>query len=422
MDKTKWHTKLYYKFLVFLPVILIVSLILLIYFSYIVTYINVLISTPKDTPINSFLFMHTLSPLHAQKKGYALLIITSILIGMLLLCLFRAVFTNPGHFPSPLELENKIIHKNAKKTNIDDSSTQDQSNKINQESDVELDNSSNEETKLKYEYLSNFSNVITNGPLTNQECNQIREKVSEYFPINKTGIDPEYRAYSNEEIFEKNKRKFAEYLEKENLNQNCTDFSQKTSSDSSLLATYTGVDLTKVTLCGICLRIKVERSHHCRQCGRCILKMDHHCPWLANCIGFRNYKSFCLLHFYGVISSFLITFTYWEVILNHHLNYDSNLLLCWYVIFIYSCNFGLMIFLCWLFYVNIHLVFSGQTIIEQSDRERFPSSKSVNIYDMGWKRNFTNIFGRNPTVWLIPFYANLNGNGFIFETNGFKLY
>ena len=60
---------------------------------------------------------------------------------------------------------------------------------------------------------------------------------------------------------------------------------------------YKGIDLSKMTLCGTCLRVKVERSHHCRQCQKCILKMDHHCPWLANCIGFCDLKSFILLQF-----------------------------------------------------------------------------------------------------------------------------
>jgi hypothetical protein len=290
------------------------------------------------------------------------------------------------------------------------------------ESDVELD-ISNEETKLKYEYLSSFGNTILNGPLTHQECNQIREKVSEFIPMSsRGGVDPEYRAFSNDEIFEKNKRKCAEKLENENKDSGCFGPEATSEPEKVLLQVYSGIDLTKTSLCGICLRIKVERSHHCRLCGRCVLKMDHHCPWLANCVGFRNYKSFCLLHFYGVLASLVISLSYWEVIVNHHLNYDTNLLICWYVIFIYSCNLGLLIFLFWLLYVNANLVLSGQTIIEQSDRDRFPSSKAVNVYDMGWKRNFTNVFGKDPSLWLIPFYANLDGDGYVFETNGFRIY
>jgi hypothetical protein len=180
---------------------------------------------------------------------------------------------------------------------------------------------------------------------------------------------------------------------------------------------FAGIDLSKVILCGTCLRWKVERSHHCRQCGRCVLKMDHHCPWLANCIGFRNYKFFCLVHLYGLIATTTIAITYWEVLLNVNLNHNSHMMECMFAIFTYICNLGLLGFLLWLFLVNWRLVLSGQTVIENADRERFPSTKAINIYDLGKYRNFTKVFGRNPLVWFIPFYPNYEGKGLIFETN-----
>ena len=144
--------------------------------------------------------------------------------------------------------------------------------------------------------------------------------------------------------------------------------------------------------------------------------MDHHCPWLANCIGFFNYKYFCLIHFYGTISTGLIFLTFWETIANFHLNYNTHILECVFVDFVFMTNFALMAFLIWLLWVNAKLVINGETIIEQSDRERFPSSKSFNVYDMGWKRNFMNVFGEKWYIWFIPAYANSKGNGLMFET------
>ena len=76
-----------------------------------------------------------------------------------------------------------------------------------------------------------------------------------------------------------------------------------------------------------------------------------------------------------------------------------------------------MAFLLWLLSANFKLVFSGQTIIEQSDRDRFPSSKSVNIYDLGYYNNFKTVFGHNCLVWFLPIFPNYNGLGLIFETN-----
>ena len=80
-------------------------------------------------------------------------------------------------------------------------------------------------------------------------------------------------------------------------------------------------------------------------------------------------------------------------------------------------NIGLLSFLLWLDMVNWSNLLSGMTVIENSERKRFPSTKSVNIYDMGAYRNFTNVFGKNPLVWWLPFFNNTDGNGYVFETN-----
>lgn len=410
-------SKILHSFFVYLPVILIVSLIILIYLTYLITYVVVLINTPEDLnpEMDPFIFIHTLDPSSAYSKGLGLFIASFFLVVMLLLCLLRTVFMNPGFHPSPNEVERKIIMKNAilKK----------EKNKLDEEKGMMTDLPSENEHLIseQFHFLSNFSKMLKEAPLTNGENIEIREKVSLIFSSAQNFPEIGVKSFSNEDIIERNKCKYmAKYREELRESSCCYLKTNLPSSESVFLDVYSGLDLTKLPLCGTCLRLKVERSHHCRHCGKCVLKMDHHCPWLANCIGFRNYKSFCLLHFYGSLSSLLITVTYWEVLVNYNLDYQTNLFQVYFTIFIYCCNLGLMTFLFWLFGVNCNLLFKGQTIIEQSDRERF-LSKSTNIYDMGWRRNFTNVFGTNPFVWFIPFFANYKGKGFIFESNGFVI-
>ena len=38
---------------------------------------------------------------------------------------------------------------------------------------------------------------------------------------------------------------------------------------------------------------KPPKSSHCRVCNNCVRGFDHHCVLLNNCIGRRNFKSFC---------------------------------------------------------------------------------------------------------------------------------
>ena len=88
----------------------------------------------------------------------------------------------------------------------------------------------------------------------------------------------------------------------------------------------------------------------------------------------------------------------------YNMNYDSIVAECWFCISIYILNIGLLSFLLWLDMVNWSNLLSGMTVIENSERKRFPSTKSVNIYDMGAYRNFTNVFGKKPSCVVVAFF------------------
>ncbi len=55
------------------------------------------------------------------------------------------------------------------------------------------------------------------------------------------------------------------------------------------------------------------------------------------------------------------------------------------------------------------------TVIEKSDKERFPTSKAMNIYDLGKYKNFCSVFGNNPLIWFLPIQEERKGKGIVFE-------
>jgi hypothetical protein len=107
----------------------------------------------------------------------------------------------------------------------------------------------------------------------------------------------------------------------------------------------------------------------------------------------------------------------WEPMYNSYADLNRSVFEASFIIYVYICNLGLLCFLFWLFAFNWTLIFTGQTVIEQSERERFPSSKPDNFYDLGSYKNFTTVFGKNPLVWFIPFFPNYEGQGIVYETN-----
>ena len=410
----KWYNKLYHEFMVFLPVLLLLSLITLIYLTYYYKYIHVLLTSSRYSN-NNFPLSLTTEPLSGSNKGITLLIISTSLLILLLIALLRSVFMNPGYFEDPTELELNLVLKNSTYKNKSEKSLKEVRKNY---SCLINENVDDLKTGHKYLFFNEFSEIINELPLTFGEFTTLNQNMDLYLGHRKLLSEVKEEEKTAEKKNEKSKTK--EELKKELIQPPLSekkDHSINPLSYANIYDNFDGTDLLRLPLCNSCLRWKVERSHHCRQCGKCVLKMDHHCPWLANCIGYRNYKYFCLIHLYGVINCLIIATTFWETVYNSYSDYDRSVWEVSFIIFVYICNIGLLGFLFWLFTFNWTLVFSGQTVIEQSDRERFPSSKPENLYDLGNYRNFTSVFGKNPFVWFIPFFANYEGQGIIYETN-----
>lgn len=393
----KWYQKVLYSILIVSPVLALLSLICIIYFGYLLTYVNLLIQT-NNQENKEYPFGSTTSIENAYNKGISLLISVSFFTFMMFINFLRTVFMHPGYLPSPIEIESKIALK--------------QSNM-----DIEFSNEASKEDKIesshkakfcqsKIKFFNCFNQTLHKGPLNMTEVEILTRNLKFY----SKNFDDIYELIKDDVSSNHN-----------NTNSDVIEIksTKKVECKEDLFSNLTYANLTKLQLCETCLRYKIERSHHCKFCGKCVLKMDHHCPWLANCIGFRNYKFYLLIQFYGLITSVIIASTYWEVIVNDFINQTSNYVESWLYMFIYLCNFGMLIFLLYLIIVNYKLVLSNTTYIENNERQR-SLNKNANIYDLGIYRNICSVFGANPLLWLLPFGENTKGEGIVFD-NIYKL-
>lgn len=552
-NKATKATILYHKFFVYLPPLLIIFLIAMIYVSYCVNYLApLLLDYPTEREqIKSLIkypFELSSSSQTSFTKGLVLGIFTTFFLVILLICLLRTVFSDPGKFPNPLDLEFQIVMKNLlheqQKKNSSPSSLnsnikndEDNNYKINKGNKINKDEFEidiekevlklNRNSKDKSEKYSGNNNNQLNLNFHNKGFDLINKKNAEnnnensisnnYFTedsIHKSKDDPHnivhfrnnieeapicYEEYTKRTLFldkwqykpnhKINEDEFCSKVENNNLTINKKNaqasldhnnpntksivsnnynnkknqslkINNKTSylsvdsttqnmsninafelvegegadnynaknkksalenqnfSNSALEAQfegYVGYDVGKAFLCGTCVRIKVERSHHCKQCGKCVLKMDHHCPWLANCIGYANYKFFLLSHLYGMITSLFVLGSYWETIFNNIFDYESSVIKLAWNMFVYVNAVGLFSFLTWLFWVNWTLMFQGLTVIENADRERFPNARFTNQYDLGLYKNFVSVFGESPLIWFLPIMPDDKYKGIYFE-------
>ncbi|KAF2078149.1 hypothetical protein CYY_000533 [Polysphondylium violaceum] len=163
---------------------------------------------------------------------------------------------------------------------------------------------------------------------------------------------------------------------------------------------YESNSLGEKRKCSKCTLYKPDRSHHCSKCKRCILKMDHHCPFVNNCVGYYNYK-------------FFVLFLTWTS------------LLCFYVMFTTSVNFkylidrgpgnvavGVIFVVALIFSLGLSVfalthysyIFKNETTIEHFEKNtRYRgSSPNANIYNLGFKVNFCEVFGNEPWKWFLP--------------------
>jgi len=158
--------------------------------------------------------------------------------------------------------------------------------------------------------------------------------------------------------------------------------------------------------CNKCDKFKPARTHHCSICRTCVLKMDHHCPWVNNCVGFRNYKFFCLFLMYVTVVALWFVAAAIPYIWASHFRISSPTDLQLLVLFIVCLTFGLAL-TC---FASAHFNYALKNL---TTLESF--SKGLNPYDLGYRGNWSQVFGNSPVFWFLPVRTS-NGDGINYPT------
>ena len=169
--------------------------------------------------------------------------------------------------------------------------------------------------------------------------------------------------------------------------------------------------------CRKCKSGKPPRVHHCSVCQRCVMKMDHHCPWVNNCVGFYNYKYFCLFLVYTAAGCLYTALTCSLAL--YHRRHDHTIVFVF--VLTLSVLFALTLFILW----HTYLVATNQTTIEfytnrmDSHDARKRGERWVNPFSIGMRGNFEQVFGmsRNVCSWLLPSRKPPPGDGMEFPLN-----
>jgi palmitoyltransferase len=174
---------------------------------------------------------------------------------------------------------------------------------------------------------------------------------------------------------------------------------------------------------------KPARSHYDHVTKQLVLNMDHYCPWMFNTVGYFNYRYFYnFLLFVSVGMLYGVSITWYpflsvrgyeyrqQIKLSREQHAPETLHMFDFVptpserhaiafSFLLCISVGMAVLI--LFGFHTYLLLTGQTTIEfhgncaNKRRAKQQKKKYQNLYDLGTKRNFQQIYGTGHPVWAI---------------------
>ncbi|GMS89413.1 hypothetical protein PENTCL1PPCAC_11588 [Pristionchus entomophagus] len=173
-----------------------------------------------------------------------------------------------------------------------------------------------------------------------------------------------------------------------------------------------------VRYCPKCKCIKPDRSHHCSICSQCVRKFDHHCPWVNTCVSFHNYKFFILflgygftLCLWGALTDLPYFIEFWQ---NNNMN-NRVIFGQFNVVFLFFVSSMFCLSLGCLFFYHLLLTGRNRTTLESFRPPILSHGPDKRAFDMGVSRNYRQVFGSNPILWLLPVYSSV-GDGINFPS------
>ncbi|KAE9460052.1 hypothetical protein C3L33_08081, partial [Rhododendron williamsianum] len=173
----------------------------------------------------------------------------------------------------------------------------------------------------------------------------------------------------------------------------------------------------RVRYCRKCNQLKPPRCHHCSVCESwevCAENGSSLCVGCQLCRGLelQVFPSFSdsiancillLMQFYTFLETSLVTLS----LLPYFVAFFSDgeipgtpgMVATTFLAFVLNLAFALSV--CGFLIMHISLVAANTTTIEAYEKRSAPRSR----YDLGWKRNFEQVFGVDKQYWFIPAYS-----------------